>query len=139
MSYFNCKATYEKEVNKTGKFTKVSESYLVEAETFTEAEATTNELLKGRTPFTVESVGKVKLYELFLDNRSERYYKAKVGFITLDERLGIERKKYVQMLVQADDLPQALSNLEKGMADTMSDYEVSAIAETPFVDVVKRM
>ncbi|MDO5036438.1 MAG: DUF4494 domain-containing protein [Porphyromonas sp.] len=135
MSWFECKITYEKEINADGKMRKVKESYLVDAESFTEAEARMAEEMEGRGAFIMDSVKKVRLYELFLDHKSQRFYKAKVGFITLDEKAGEEKKKYVQMLVQADDLELALEGLHKGMEGTLSDYEIASIAETVYMDV----
>lgn len=135
MSWFDCKITYEKEVNQSGKMRKVSESYLVDADSFTEAEARITEEMHGRGNFIVDSVRKIRLSELFLDQKSERFYKCKVGFITLDEKAGVEKRKYVQMIVQADDLEEALQSLNRGMKDTLGDYEIAAITETTYMDV----
>ncbi len=135
MSWFETKLTYEREINAEGKMKKVSESYLVDAETFTDAEARMNEIMETRGAFIMDSVKKVRYAELFLDQKSQRYYKAKVGFISLDEKAGVEKKKYVQMLIQADDLPEALDNLKKGMSTSLEDYEIASIQETLIVDV----
>ena len=61
--------------------------------------------------------------------------KAKVAFITLDEKSGTEKKSNQTMLVQAADLRDAVKRLDKGMEGTMADYEIAAIAETPIMDV----
>ena len=135
MSWFECKITYDKEISAEGKLKKVSESYLLDAETFTDAEARMTELMETRGAFTMDTVKKVRLAELFLDDKSERFYKAKVGFISLDEKAGVEKKKYVQMLIQANNFQDALDNLNKGMRDTMADYEIAQIQETPIMDV----
>lgn len=135
MSWFDCKITYEKEVGQDGNVKKVSESYLLDAETFTEAEARIADEMKGRGAFIVDSVKKIRLYELFLDNKSERFYKAKVGFISLDEKAGVEKKKFVQMLVQANDIEEAIDGIHKGMKDNLSDYEIASITETSYMDV----
>lgn len=135
MSWFECKITYDKEINADGKMKKVSEVYLLDAETFTDAEARMTELMESRGAFTMDSVKKVRYAELFLDDKSERFYKAKVGFITLDEKAGVEKKKYSQMLIQANDFSDACDNLLKGMKDTLADYEIAAIQETPIMDV----
>ncbi|MBR8712313.1 DUF4494 domain-containing protein [Porphyromonas levii] len=136
MSWFDCKITYEKEINHTGKMRKVSENYLIDAETITDAEDRIVEEMNGRGSFVMDSVKKVRLYDLFIDDKSERYYKCKVGFITLDEKAGVEKKKYVQMLVQADSIDLALEILHKGMKGTLRDYEVAAIKESSFMDVL---
>lgn len=135
MSWFETKLTYEREINADGKMKRVSESYLLDAETFTDAEARMNEIMETRGAFIMDSVKKVRYAELFLDQKSQRYFKAKVGFISLDEKAGVEKKKYVQMLIQADDLPEALENLKKAMSTTLEDYEIASIQETMIVDV----
>lgn len=136
MSWFNCKVSYEKLVAESGKMRKVSEAYLVNAEDFTEVETLMAKFLKGRGPYVVVSVRKIRLYELFLDDKSERYYKCKVGFFTLDEKAGVEKRKYVQVFVQADDIDLALKSLHKGLRDTLGDYEIASIVETDLVDIV---
>lgn len=135
MSWFETKLTYEKEINADGKMKKVSESYLVDAETFTDAEARMNEIMASRGAFIMDSVKKVRYAELFLDQKSERFFKAKVGFISLDEKAGVEKKKYVQMLIQADDLPEALESLSKGMSTSLENYEIASLQETLIMDV----
>lgn len=136
MSWFECKISYENEITGEGKMKKVSETYLLDAETFTDAEARMTEQLEGRGSFVMETVKKVRYAELFLDNKSERFYKAKVGFINFDEKAGIEKKKFVAMLIQADTFAEALDNLNKGMKGTMSDYEIAMIQETPILEVL---
>lgn len=135
MSWFDCKITYEKEINQAGKMRKVSESYLVDAETFTDAEARMAEMMSSRGPYIMDSVKKVRLSELFLDDKSQKFYKAKVGFISLDEKAGVEKKKFVQMLIQADDIEEALAGINKNMAKGMSDYEIASITETTYMEV----
>lgn len=135
MSWFDCKITYDKEINQSGKMKKVSENYLVDAETFTDAEARMAEEMQSRGVYIMDSVRKIRLYELFLDSKSEKFYKAKVGFISLDEKAGVEKRKYVQMIVQADDIEEALEGIHKGMKETLSDYEIASITETNYLDV----
>lgn len=137
MSWFNCKVSYEKLLVESGKIRKVTESYLVDADDFTEVETLMGTFLSGRGPHVVESVRKIRIYELFLDDKSERYYKCKVGFITLDENAGVEKRKYVQIIVQADDIDLALKSLHKGMKDTLGDYEVASVVETDCMDIIK--
>lgn len=135
MNWFECKLTYEKEVNQEGMMKKVSESYLVDAVSFTEAEARMTQMVESRGTFVMNNIKKVRFAEVFLDDKSDKFYKAKVGFISLDEKAGVEKKKYVQMLVQANDLQEALDGINKGMKGTLADYEIAAIQETTLMDV----
>lgn len=137
MSWFESKITYEKEENQGGKMKRVSEVYLLDAFSFTEAENILAEEMAPRGPFTVDSVKKVKYAELFLDKNGDRFYKLKVGFITLDEKAGVEKKKYVNMLCQASDIESAIECLHRGMKDSMVDYEIASVAETSIMDVIE--
>lgn len=136
MSWFNCKVTYEKEVNQSGKIKNVSENYLVDAESFADAEFRLAEYLENRGVFITDSVRKMRIYELFMDHKSQRFYKAKVGFISLDEKAGVEKKKYVQMVIQADSLGDAINVLINKMKDTLSNYEIHTVSETQIIDII---
>lgn len=134
MSWFECKVTYEKEVGESDKRQKVHEHYLVDALTFTEAEERIGDEMESRGPFRLDSVKKVNYSETFLNN-GQLFYRAKVGFVQLDEKNGVEKKKYTYMLVQANDFDDAVQELEKQMKRTLADWSIASIAETPLVDV----
>ncbi|KGL50024.1 DUF4494 domain-containing protein [Porphyromonas cangingivalis] len=134
-NWFEAKITYEKEVNQEGMMKKVSESYLLDAVSFTEAEVRIAEQIESRGSFVLNNLRKVRYAEVFLNDKGDRFYKAKVGFITLDEKAGVEKKKYVQMLVQANDIQDALDGINKGMHGTLADYEIASIQETTLMDV----
>lgn len=135
-NWFECKITYDK-TQENGVLEKVTEPYLVDALSFTEAEARIIEELRPYISgeFTVADIKRAKLAELFFNENGDRYYKAKVYFITLDEKSGTEKKIGVQMLAQASDIKEALAVVEKGMEGTMADYIIASIAETQIMDV----
>ena len=134
-NWFLSKVTYEKMLE-NGFQKKVTEQYLVDALSFTEAEARTIEEIKPfiTGEFTVSAVGRARLSESFL-GEGDRYYKAKLNFITLDEKSGQEKKTAVYVLVQADNFEQSLKKLNEGMKGTISDYEIVSITETAILDV----
>ena len=120
-----------------GTIKKVTEVYLVDAMSFTEAE---NRIIEEMTPyivgeFEVTAVKKARISELFIDPEGDKWYRAKVMFITIDEKTGVEKKAASTMLVQASDFQRAVKNLEDGMKGTMSDWEINPIAETLLMDV----
>ena len=134
--WFECKVRYERIVDNGG-VKKVNEPYLVDALTFTEAEA---RIIEKMTPFisgdfTISAVKKTRIAEIFFDENADKYYMVKVNFITLDEKSGVEKKSANFMLVQASDIKGALQAFEEGMKGTLADYEVASIAETPIMDV----
>jgi len=116
---------------------KVTEPYLVDALSFTEAEARIIEELKPYIAgeFTIADIKRAKLSELFFNDNGDRYFKAKIYFITLDEKSGVEKKTAVQMLAQASDIKEALEVVEKGMAGTLADYSIASLTETAIMDV----
>lgn len=134
-NWYKVKVTYNKEINVEGMMKKVSEAYLLDAVSFTDAEARIASILEPRGTFTIGDISKVRLAETFLNEKGDRFYIAKVGFVSLDEKNGVEKMKYVQMLIEANDIQEALDGINNGMKDTLADYEISAIKETNIVDV----
>ena len=135
-NWFECKISYEK-MMENGLQKKVTEPYLVDALSFTEAEARIIEEIRPYVSgeFTVSDIKRAKFAELFFNKNGDRFYRAKVQLITLDEKSGSEKKKAVQMLAQASSLKEALSVIEQGMSGTLSDYNSVSITETQIMDV----
>lgn len=134
--WFECKVRYDK-MQENGMVKKANEPYLVDALTFTEAEARIVEEMKPYISgeYSISSEKKTKISEIFFNESGDRYYLVKVNFITLDEKSGTEKKTVSQILVQASDFEDALHNFQDGMKGTMADYEIASIAETMIMDV----
>ena len=136
MNWFECKISYEK-MMENGVQKRVSEPYLVDALSFTEAEARIIEEMKPYISgeFTVANIKRARIAELFTNETGDRYYRFKVIFISLDEKSGTEKKTAVSMLAQASDLKEAIAVLEKGMKGTMADYVIASVSETMIMDI----
>ena len=137
-NWIECNVRYEKMMeNGVGK--KTTERYLFDALSFTEAEARVIEEIAQfiTTEFTVNAVKKTNYSEIFYSDEEAAtiWFQCKVAFITLDEKSGAEKKSSTYMLVQAADLRDAIKKLDKGMEGGMADYKISAVAETPIMDV----
>ncbi len=137
-TWFECKIRYDK-VMENGMNKKVTEPYLVDALSFTEAEA---RIIEEMTPFisgefTVSDIKRANYSELFPsdDESADRWFKCKLVFITLDEKSGAEKKSSTQVLVQAADLRDAVKKLDAGMSGTMADYQIALVSETTIMDV----
>ena len=137
-TWFECKIRYDK-VAENGLNKKVTESNLVDALSFTEAEA---RIIEEMTPFIsggfqVSRVNPANLSELFSseDANDDKWFKCKLAFITLDEKSGAEKRITSNILVQASDLRVAIKNLDKGMEGTLADYIIVSVAETAIMDV----
>lgn len=137
-TWFECKIRYEKTMD-NGMSKKVTEPYLVDAMSFTEAEA---RIIEEMMPFitgefTVSDIKRANYSELFPcdEESADRWFKCKLIFITLDEKSGAEKKTSTQILVQAADLRDVVKKLDEGMKGTMADYQIASIAETAIMDV----
>jgi len=135
-NWFECKVSYDK-AGEGGMPKRVTEPYLVDALSFTEAEARIIEEIRPYISgeFTVVDIKRARIAELFFNPAGDRYYKIKVFYITLDEKSGAEKKTAVQMLAQASTVREAIEVLEAGMKGTMGDYVVASVTETPLIDV----
>lgn len=130
--WFECKVQYN---NSLGK--RVSEVYLIDAISFGEAEqiAATTAQPQTEDEVYVASVKRAKVAEVFESNESEAWYKAKVNFITLDEK-GTEKRLPWIVIIQADDIESARLSLVKEMETTMGDWELAKIEDTPITEVI---
>ncbi|GHV50831.1 hypothetical protein FACS1894181_11900 [Bacteroidia bacterium] len=135
-NWFECKVSYEK-ILENGMQKKVTEPYLVDALSFTEAEARIIEEIRPYITgeFTIADIKRARYSEMFFNENGDRYYRVKVHFITLDEKSGAEKKTAAMMLVQASTLQDAIAGLEEGMKGTMADYSIAAVSETTLMDV----
>ena len=137
-NWFETKVRYSK-MQENGLEKKVTESYLFDALSCTEAEARAIDevapYISGE--FQITSVKSVKYSDIFLsdEDSADRWFKCKVTFITLNEKSGAEKKSSTNMLVQASDLRDAVKRLDKGMEGSMADYQISSVVETAILDV----
>ena len=136
--WFECTIKYEKQLEE-GKIAKTTERYLVDALTFTEAEA---RIIKEMEPlisgeFKIVNINPQKYSELFWNEKADKWFKIKVNFIVLDEEKGVEKKVANYMLVQANDLKEARELLVEGMKGSQADWEIASISETKILDVYK--
>ena len=136
--WFECKVKYEK-VQEDGLQKQVVEQYVVNALSFSEAEARiTEEISKYiNTSFEVVDVKKAPYKEVFFaeDGTSERWYKVKLDFITLDEKSEKEKRSRVIYLVNASNLNSAIKNTDDVLSGTMIDYDAASITDTKLLDV----
>ena len=136
--WIETKLRYEK-MAENGQIKKVTEPYLVDALSFTEAEARITEEM---TPyisgdFTVSAVKKSNIGEIFRNENGDRWYKVVAAFITIDEKTAVEKKSTSLILVAGNDFKGAYDNFMEGMKGTMADFEIVSISETPLMDVYR--
>lgn len=135
-TWFNCVINYLK-VDDDGRERKVSESYLVDAASYTDAEARItkqcSEMIRGE--FRIKKITQTGIIEIFPNENNEQFYVGKVSIVTIDEKAGKEMRVINQFLVAADDLEGALKNLKAGLSYILVPYKITSISISNIVDV----
>ena len=136
-NWFECKVKYQK-VDENGKQKGVAENYMVDAVSFTDAEARITKELEqyaGLGEFVVASIKTTNYTEIIPNESGDRWFKCKAVFISFDEKSGKERRSSSNMLVQATDVKDAYDVLSKALSTTMADFTIPAINESSIMDI----
>lgn len=136
--WFECKVRYEKTME-DGMPRKVTETYVVDAVSFGEAETKVIEKMSSYVSGEIEVVGmKIAPYKevFFADSdMADAWYCVKLNFITIDEKTDKEKKTSVTYLINAGSIDSAKKNVDDIMGQTMIDYKTTNLAETRIEDV----
>ena len=136
--WFEAKVRYDKTME-DGCLKKVTETYVIDALSFGEAEKRILEEMTSYVSGEVEVCAlKIAPYkEIFFadSDMADRWYVAKLAFITIDEKTDKQKKTRVCYLVNAGNINAAIKNIEEVMAGTMIDYDTLNVSETQILDV----
>jgi len=134
--WYECKVKYRK-THETGEQKVTTDTYLLDAVSYTEAEARISEEMKAYTSedFRIMNIKVANFSEVHPFENSDRWFKSKVSLVALDEESGKEKKTNTYLLVQANDVKEAFENTTQAMQNTMGDYSIPAITESPILDV----
>lgn len=132
--YFIATVKYDK-IQENGAVKPVKEQYIFDAMSYTECEA---RVIEELTPcisgeFTIASIKRSRISEIF-SPESDKFYLAKIGFVTLDEKTAQEKRSVTQVLVGEPDFQSAFGTLLQEMRNTVSDWEIVSIAESPILE-----
>lgn len=132
MSYFIATCKYEK-MQENGAVKRVSEKYLCDALSIVEADAVVTENLKPYISgdFFTSKVENSPIAEVIGDKEADKFYLAKVAFVTIDERSGKEKKTVSQWLIGGTDFNDAYEMVLREINKCMADIEIQSLAETP--------
>lgn len=135
-TWFKCVVNYVK-IDDDGRERKVSEAYLIDAVTYTDAEARIIEQLRTmvRGEFSVKQITKTNIIEIFSHEDGEWWFIGKISIVTIDEKLGKEKKINNSFLIAANDIKQALKRLEDGLSYVLVPYEITSLAVSNIYDV----
>lgn len=137
--WFETKIKYDKMVDADGLMKPIKELYVLDALSFSDAEASIMEEMRAYISgaFDIVDIKPASYKEIFFseDTSDDRWYKAKLQFITIDEKTEKEKRQNVYYLVQASTLFKAVKNIDEVMGKTMIDYAIASVAETTVMDV----
>lgn len=137
-TWFETRVRYDKTME-DGQNKKVIEQYVVDALSFSEAEELITEEMSHYVSgeFDVKAIAPAVYGEIFFSDvdTDDKWFKARLSFITIDEKTEKERRSSVTYLVQAHSVNGAVKHVDEVMKSTMIDYEIAAITETKIMDV----
>lgn len=137
-NWFEGKVKYIR-VGEDGRERKVTEAYLLDVMSYTEAENRITKEMQSIVSgeFWISGLKKSNITEVVPseNENDDRWYKAKVVIIDADEVSGREKRAFQYYLVAASDTKRALENLNKSLSTFVVPCEVVSIADTQFVDV----
>ena len=138
--WFECKVRYDKTLE-SGLIKKTTETYLVDALSFTEAEKRFIEEIKPYMSgeFMVTDIKRARIADLFdsEDLNDDHWYKARIAFISIDEKTAVEKRTVQTAVIKANDFHRALARLDECMKGTLGEWVIVSITETPIIDVFK--
>jgi hypothetical protein len=138
-TWYECKVKYRKLDQASGVQKMKTEPFLVDAISYTEAEARITEemaaYLTDSDEIKITNIKVANYAEIHPFENSDRWFKSRVSLIALDEESGKERKTNIYLLVQANDVKEAFENTMEVMKDTMGDFTIPAVSESPIMDV----
>lgn len=136
ITWYECKVKYRR-VHETGEQKVVTETFLLDAVSYTEAETRISEEMKTLTSeeFFIKNIKLANLAEVHPFENSDRWFKVKTSLIAYDDESGKEKKSNMYLLIQANDVKEAFENTTQAMQNTMGDYTIPAISESTIVDV----
>jgi hypothetical protein len=135
-TWFTCKVKYLKE-NDKGLLAMTTEPYLVDAMSYTEAEARIYEVMSTmvRGEFTVTSVAKSNIVDVFPYQDADVWFKCKVSYVIVDDESGKEKRVNQFMLIGAHDVKQAYERIFESLNNMLVTFKVPEVAETPILEV----
>lgn len=135
-TWYECKVKYLK-IDQGGFERKVNDNYLIDAVSYTDAETRIYDIMKELTrgDFQVMNIKRSNISEVISPDNGEWWYKAKISFVSIDEEKGKEKKISNYVIIMADDINDALKQLEKGLEYMLVPYVCTAIQLSTIADV----
>lgn len=137
MELYEIKVKYMKLNEKSGKQTRVTECYLIDAVTFGEAEEKAHKAMESviNGEFTVKAIAKSTISAVYASEQGEHFFKCKIKYKDVDPDSGKEQKITSYALVMADDAKQAYERCVENLR-MIIPYDIPSVTLSPIVDVI---
>lgn len=136
-SFFEVGVRYDKTMD-NGLVRKVTENYLLDAVSFTEAEKRATEEMKacisGEFRVVTEKITNIAEVVTTTDYATDKFYKVKHSLITIDEKSGKEKKQTQYIIIQAASVDDARDRYKQHIKDWLTDVVLEAVSETKYID-----
>ena len=138
-TWYECKVKYRKFDEESATQKVKTEPFLVDAISYTEAESRITEemssYISDSDEIRITNIKVANYAEIHPFENSDRWFKSRVSLIAFDEESGKERKTNMYLLIQANDVKEAFDNTTSIMKDSLGEYTIPSIAESPIMDV----
>lgn len=138
-TWYECKVKYRKIDEASGVQKVKTEPFLVDAISYTEVESRITEemsvYLMDNEEIKITNIKVANYAEIHPFENSDRWFKSRISLIAFDEESGKERKTNLYMLIQGNDVKEAYENTFSVMKDSMGEFTIPAVSESPIIDV----
>ena len=135
-NWFTCKVKYFTQ-DELGAPKGVTEAYLVDAMSYTEAEARIYEALEGviHGDYEVVNISKSNYTDVFDFEDTATWFKCKIQYVSVDEKAEKERKITNQILMSADSVMDACERIQHEFKTMLVPYTITSVIEISLIDV----
>lgn len=122
-------------MNEDGRYVEKKEQYLVDAMSLNEAIENVYKHFDGQDGIDVNLVGPAN-YNDIKNSEGEYFYKVKCHIVEINEKTGKEKKSPYYLLVQANELCEAVSKAKEYISTFVVDIFLASVTETKIVDYI---
>jgi len=135
-NWFNCAVKMIKHSDE-GKGSKSTEQHLIQAYTYSEAEAGIHEVMKevGGGTFEISNITKTNIVEVHPDEKSEKWFKVKVSLVAFDEESGREKQTGMFFLVAGENVGEAYQRTKDAMKSYGTGYVIASVVYSKILEV----
>lgn len=141
MKYFEVGVRYQK-TTENGQNKVVTEKFLLDAVSFTEAEKRITEEMQQYTNLDMsvisEKITNISEVVTTEDAAADKFYKVKMNIITVDENSGRERKTPQVIIIQAASVDAARKRFDTYIKGWLTDVMLEAVSETKYMDYFRK-